>query len=223
VGAPHGGDQVLDRLSRYAPFTGIVFVIVFLVGVFSGNSSPNGNATGAKVIAFYAKHKSGQETGDLVGGIGLVFFLFFVAALYGYLRRAPAARTLSLLGLIGAALFTTGFVLFAGIDYALAYGSHSLSPDAAQALNLLDNELFLPLFVGAIVFGVGIGLAIVRSGLLPAWLGWAILVFGIAAGTPAFFIGIIGLAIWTLVTSVLIFQRSAGPPARSPGPAPATA
>jgi len=199
---------MLDRLSRYAPFTGIVFVVLTVISIFSGNTSPNANASGERVIAFYVAHKSSQEAGDILGGFGFIFFLFFIAALYGYLRRAPAARTLSLLGMIGAALFTTGFILFAGIDYSLAYGSHTLSPDAAQALNVLDNQLFLPVFVGAIVFGVGTGLAVVRSGLLPAWLGWAILIFGIAAGTPAFFIGIIGLAIWTLVVSVLIYQRT---------------
>jgi hypothetical protein len=57
-------------------------------------------------------------------------------------------------------------------------------------------------------------LAVVRSGLLPAWLGGAVLVFGIAAGTPAFAVGTIGLVIWTLVVSVLIYQRSAPPAAR---------
>lgn len=212
---------MLDRLSRFAPLTGIAFVVLVVIGIFTSNTSPNANASGARVISFYMAHKSSQETSDLLGGIAFVFFLFFIAALYGYLRRAPAAQNMALLGLVGALLFTVGFLLFSGLDYALAYASHSLAPDAAQALNVLDNQLFLPLFVGAILFGVATGLAIVRSGLLPAWLGWAVLVFGIAAGTPAFFVGVIGLAIWTLVVSVLIYQRSAQPAAGEAVTAPA--
>jgi hypothetical protein len=34
---------------------------------------------------------------------------------------------------------------------------------------------------------------------------------------------VIGLAIWTLVTSVLIYQRGAGRPAAEPAPAPSAA
>jgi len=199
---------MLDRLSRFAPFTGFAFVVLLLLGIFSSKTSPNAQASGARVIAFYMAHKSGQETSDLLLGFAMMFFLCFIASLYGLLRRAEAAQTLALLGLIGAALFSAGLTLFAGIDYSLAYASHTLTPSAAQALNVIENQLFLPLFVGAVVFGVATGLAVVRSGLLPAWLGWAVLVFGIASGTPAIFIGGIGLMIWALVTSIMIYRRS---------------
>jgi hypothetical protein len=204
---------MLDRLSRFAPLTGLAFVVLVVIGIFSSNTSPNANATGAHVISFYTAHKSGQEASDLLLGIGLAFFLFFIAALYGYLRQAPAAQNMALLGLVGASLFSVGFLMFGGIDYTLAYASHSLTPSAAQALNALDNQLFLPVFVGGLVFGISTGLAVVRSGLLPAWLGWAVLVFGIASGTPAFYVGFIGLVIWTLIVSILIYQRSGQPAA----------
>lgn len=211
---------MLDRLSRFAPLTGIGFVVLLVIGIFTSNTSPKANASGARVVSFYTAHKSSQEASDLLLAVGLVFFLFFIAALYGYLRRAPAAQNMALLGLVGAFLFAVGFLVFGGIDYTLAYASHSLTPSAAQALNALDNQLFLPVFVGGLVFGISTGLAVVRSGLLPAWLGWAVLVFGIASGTPAFFVGIIGLAIWTLVVSVLIYKRSGQTAGRKAVPAP---
>lgn len=218
-----GGESMLDRMSRYAPFTGIVFVVLAVIGIFTSHTSPHANATGARVISFYTAHKSSQEASDLVFGLAFAFFLFFVAALYGYLRRTPAAQNMALLGLVGALLFSVGILLFSSVDYALAYASRSLAPDAAQALNVLDNELFLPLFIGGIVFGIATGLAVVRSGLLPAWLGWAVMVFGIASGTPAFVVGFIGLLIWTLVTSVLIYQRSGRPETQGAVPAAAAA
>jgi hypothetical protein len=211
---------MLDRLSRYAPFTGVVFVVLVLIGIFTGNSSPNADASGERVISFYVAHKSSQQASDLLLGFAFMFFLFFIASLYTLLRNSPAVHTMALLGLGGALMFALGFAVFGGVDFALADVPKKLTPDAAQALNVLDNELFLPLFIGAVVFGVATGLAIVRSGLLPAWLGWAVLVFGIAVGTPAFFIGLIGLLIWTLVVSVLIYRRSGLTPAgRAPAPA----
>lgn len=214
---------MLDRLSRFAPFTGIAFVILAVIGIVSSNTSPKASASGAHVIAFYTAHKSGQEASDILLAFGFIFFLFFIGSLYGLLRRTPAAQTLAALGLAGVVLFVVGVAVFGGIDYSLANASHTLSPGAAQALNVLDNQLFLPLFMGAVVFGVATGLAVVRSGLLPAWLGWALLVFAIATGTPAFFVGLIGLLIWTLVTSVLIYQRSTPSAAGGQAAAPAAA
>jgi hypothetical protein len=199
---------MLDRLSRFAPLTGVLFVVVMLIGMLVSHTSPNANASGQRVLAFYTAHKSGQETSDIVLGFALMAFLFFVASLYGYLRRSPTVRTVSLLGFGGALLFAVGFALFGGIDYSLAYASHTLSPDAAKALNVLDNQLFLPNTVGLFVFAIATAIAIVRSGLLPAWLGWVVLVFGIATGTPAFFPGLIGLLVWALVVSVLIYRRA---------------
>jgi hypothetical protein len=202
---------MLDRLGRFAPFMGFLFVALMLVGMFASHSSPNANASGERVIAFYTAHQSGQEMSDIVLGFALMAFLFFIATLYGFLRRSPAVRTMSLLGFGGALLFAVGFALFGGMDYSLAYAAHSLTPDAAKALNVLDNELFLPNTIGLFVFAIATGLAVARSGLLPAWLGWFIIVFGIATGTPAFFPGLIGVMVWTLIVSVLIFTRAEQP------------
>jgi hypothetical protein len=130
---------------------------------------------------------------------------------------------MALVSLGGALMFAVGFGLFGGIDFALADTPSKLTPGAAQALNLLENDLFFPFAIGSITFGVATGLAIVRSGLLPAWLGWVVLVLGILAATPAALIGLVGLLIWSLVVSIMIFQRSAQPAADAPLVAPATA
>lgn len=212
---------MLDRLSRFAPLTGIAFAVLTLISIFSSNTSPSSSASGAHVLAFYAAHKSSQQASDFLLGIALIFFLCFIGSLYGLLRRSPGAQTLATLGLAGAVLFALGFALFAGIDFSLAQASRTLSPQAAQALNVLDDQLFLPAFVGAVVFGLAIGLAIVRSGLLPAWLGWVLLVVAIATGTPASFVGAIGLVVWTLVVSVLIYRRGEQPAGVEAVPQPA--
>lgn len=200
--------KLLDRLGRYAPFTGLVFVVLVVIAIFTSNTSPSASASGVKVIAFYTEHHSSQQATDILFTIGSVFFLFFAASVYGFLRRSDAVGTMALLGLGGALLVALGFAVFSAIDFALADVPGKLSPGAAQALNVLDNDFVFPLVVGAWTFGIATGLAIVRSRLLPVWLGWVLMVIGILTGTPAFFVGLFALLVWIVVVSVLIYRRT---------------
>jgi hypothetical protein len=210
-----------DRLSRFAPLTGLVFVALAVVSLLIEKESPGNTATGAKVIAFYEANHSNVRSSNFLFVLAFLFFLFFAASLRGFLRRTPAAEALSALVLAAAAVLTVGVTLFAGIEFALAADPSHLEPAAAQALNVLGNELFFPLALGASVFGIAAGLAILRGAQLPNWLGWVILVLGIAEITPAGEIGFFGFIIWTVVVSVLIYLRSGAakptPSADAPG------
>jgi hypothetical protein len=201
--------QAFDRLGRYAPLTGLVFVVLVLVAILSSHSSPGSSASGSRVIAFYTAHHSSQQATDILFTIGSVFLLFFAASVYGFLRRSEAAGTLALLGLGGALLLALGFAVFSSIDFALADVPSKLSPDTARALNVLDSDFIFPLVIGAWTFGIAMGLAIVRSRTLPIWLGWTLIVIGIVTGTPASFVGLFAFLAWIVVTAVFIYRRSA--------------
>ncbi len=58
-------------------------------------------------------------------------------------------------------LLGVGGAIFSSLDWALADARNSLDPAAAQALNVLSNDLFWPFQAGLAVFSIGIGLAIV--------------------------------------------------------------
>ena len=74
---------------------------------------------------------------------------------------------------------------------------------------MLSNELFLPILGGAFVFGVCAGLAIVRGAALPTWLGWVAIVLGIVTLFPPIgFFALFGFVIWTVIVSVLMYQRT---------------
>jgi hypothetical protein len=197
-----------NRWTRLAPLTGLVFVVLTVIGIFASHSTPNSDASGARVIAFYEAHHSAQSANDIVLTFAFIFFLFFAGSLRAYLRRTPVVEALAALVLAGAVLMTVGFTLFNGIDFSLADVPSKLSPSAAQALNLLDNDLFMPVFAGACVFGISSGLAILRGARLPKWLGWVAIVIGIASASPAFFFALIALLVWTVVVSILIYTRS---------------
>lgn len=209
------------RLSRLAPLTGLVFAAMFAVVTLTEKETPEAGASGAKVIAFYAANHSNIKSSNTLLALAFIFFLFFAASLRGYLRRTPAAEPLSALVLAASVLMAAGIAILAGIAFSLAENYSEIQPAAAQVLNLLGNELFFPVVMGACVFGIAAGLAILRGARLPKWLGWVIIVLGVASPTPAAEIALFGLVIWIALVSILIFLRSAPanavPSAGAPG------
>jgi hypothetical protein len=195
---------------RLAPLTGVVFVVLFVIGYIQLNDgTPSTDASGAKVISYYNAHNQGGIGFTLL--LSMVFGLFFFGILRSYLRRAPRAEWLSAVALSGAVVFTIGIAVDAGTAYALSDVPTRLSSGAAQALNVLSSDLSMWFYpAGLCVFMLAFGLAILRSGLFPRWLGWVTAVIGVAAVLgpliePAFYL----TGVWILVVSVWLFQRSA--------------
>src|SRR5438128_10029764 len=103
---------MLDRWSRLAPLTGIVFVGLLVATFAVGGSTPGVHATGLKVLSYYKAHHSRQMASAFLGAVGVVFLLFFAAALRTDLRRVERARPLAALGLAGAAVLGIRVALF---------------------------------------------------------------------------------------------------------------
>ena len=208
-----------QRLSRLtAPLTGLLFVGLTLAGVAMSNNTPSSDASGTSVIAFYEAHRNSQRVSDILLVFASLFLVFFAGSLRGYLRRKPAAEAASALVPVGAALLAVGLTVVSGIDYALADVPSHLGAGAAQALNVLDNDVFFTVLVGGGVFGIASAVAILRGATLPKWLGWVAVVLGIAMMTPAFWLAGIVLFVWVLIVSTLIYLRS-GSTTATPTPA----
>ncbi len=211
-----------DRLTRLAPLTGILFAILVVAGIVTGGESPEANASPAKVIAYYAGHRSEVQTSAILFALAFLVLVLFGGSLRSYLRRTAAAEGLSALVLAGAVLMAAGAILGSGVEYGLAHNLSSLTPAGAQTLNLLSNELFLPIIAGAFVFAITSGLAILCGAKLPRWLGWLAIVLGIAAIIPPIsFPSLFGFVIWSVIVSILMYRRS-GPASPAAGPADAT-
>ena len=171
------------------------------------------------MISYYSAHRSDIQTSSVLVALAFLFVVFWAGALRSYLRRAPAAEAPSALVLAGGVLLSVGATSLAGVEFGLAREIHHVGPETAQALNILGNELFLPILVGGCVFGISSGIAILRGAPLPKWLGWVAVVLGvITVIPPASFPGLIGFVLWSLIVSVLIYVRT-GPNAASPAAA----
>ena len=190
-----------DRWSLRAPLTGVVFVVLLVIAFAVTGGSPDVKAGGAKVISYYKAHSGSERAGAILGAIAAVFWLFFAGSLRDHLRRFGASDGLAATAFGGAVLFAVGDAIFSALGFTLSDSPGSLDPAAAQALNVLGNDLFFPLAVGNGVFLLANGLAIVRGKVLPAWLGWAAIVLGVLAVSPAGFVAFVGLGIWTLIAA----------------------
>ena len=153
----------------------------------------------------------------------LAFFMFFATSLRGYLRSTGSVEGLAALVLVAAGILAVGLTVSGGFAYALADAPNRLAPASAQTLNLLDEDVFFAMVIGVGLFALASALAILRGARLPNWLGWVAIVIGVIAFTPAFGIALIGLTIWVLVVSVLIYTRSRQPQTARAHEAPATA
>jgi hypothetical protein len=200
---------VPNRWDRFAPLTGIVFVALTVIGFAVSGKRLSVHDSGTKVLSYYHAHHSSQMGSAALTAFGIVFLVFFAAALRAHLRPLTAGRALAALGFGGAILLAVGEADFAGFTWSLADAHKSLTPAAAQALNVLEDDFFWPFAVGIAIFGIGYGLAIVRSRSLPVWLGWLAFAIGIVGVTPIGFIAFLVLMAWTLVVSVLVFRRGA--------------
>ena len=200
-----------QRVTRLAPLSGVVFAVLTFVGFFAGGETPDTNATPAKVLAYYAAHRSTIETTSILVAIAFLFAIFWSASLHSYLRRTGGAQSLAALVLAGGVLMFMGASTLAAIEYGLAHEIHIVGPQTAQSLNILSNVLFIPLIAGGCVFGLGSGLAILRGAALPNWLGWVAIVLGVVAVIgPIGFFALLVLLVWTIVASILVYLRSDG-------------
>jgi hypothetical protein len=204
-------------LQRLAPLTGIPFAILLAFTFFGTQSSPNIHDTGVQVIHHYNQHKGSHLAGDICGGVAVVFFLFFISSLRSYFKDKPGADGLSMSALVGGIFIGMGGAIFTSLYVALIDARHDITPQAAQALNVLSNDFFFPFEIGLIVFSLSIGLAIIASGALPKWLGWVMVVIGVVAFTPVGFFGFMVVLLWSIIVAILIYRRTGLGASRAPG------
>jgi len=205
---------------RLAPLSGVVFVVLVVVGFIPvGGETPDANDSPSRITSFWADHHDKEVVAALLIAIGAIFLAIFVATLRDRIDRRDGGDTWSNLILIGGTVSVAGFLVAVGFHIAMADGGdHHYSAQAMQALNALDNDSFFPFAGGLGIMMLGVAGVTIKGGVLSAWLGWAALVLGIGQFTPVGFIFFGLTGIWIIVASILLSQRAEGAAA-----APATA
>jgi hypothetical protein len=202
-----------QRWSALAPLTGVAFVVLVVIAFAVGGETPDIKDSPQKVLSFYNDHDSKQMFSAFLLALGTVFFFFFLGVLRAVLRAGEdAVGRLSAVAFGGGLVLGTGMLAFAGFTFALADAADHLTPDAAQALNVLNSDFFFPLAAGLATLMIATGISSIRSRVLPPWASWVAIVLGIAAITPAGFFAFLAFGLWTLVVSVWLWRAASAAP-----------
>lgn len=204
------------RPQRWGPLSGVAFVVILVVSFFLA-STPGSGDSGAKVIAWYANssNKRAADIQTLLADVAVVFGLFFFGYLRDLMRATDLGRRLAPVMFGGAVVFAGGGLLSSGATWALTDVPKKLTPAAAQALNLVSNDLSGPLItIGVSVLTLASGIVFLKTRMLPQWVGWLSLVIGVAGVLgPIGFFAFMATGIWILILCYLLYrQEMAGVP-----------
>lgn len=194
------------------PLTGVAFVVVVIAAFMVGGDVPDPTEDSAReIVDFYADNEGRQGASIGLEILAGTLVIFFGSYLRGVLEAAEGERGSGLLPRITFAatvIIAVGLALDATLAIALSETSDDISPEAVQALSALWNNDFMLWALAGQLFLLATGLAVVRHGALPKWLGWIAIPLGLAASTPIGFVAVIGSVLFILISSVLVTLRA---------------
>ena len=197
------------------PLTGVVFLVVVIVGfTISGEPPDPKDDSAQKIVDFYVDNKSSLMAGTYLEALAAALLVFFGAHLREVLRVAAGGKDfLSTAAFAGLLLIAVGFTVDGSINLALAETAEDIEPAGVQALAALFHNDFIPFAVGSVVFLVAMGISVLQHGALPKWIGWIALVLAVIAFTPIGFFAFIGSGILIAVMGVTLAIRGRAKPA----------
>jgi hypothetical protein len=185
--------------------------VLGIVSFIVGGEPKSADDPVREIVDYYVDNKDSVEAAAFIAMAATALLIFFGA----YLRRVLHAaggegEMLSLVAFAGLLVVGVGFAIDTTIAIALAEAADDVDPVAVQALQALWDNDFVPIALGVLLFLWATGLAVIRTGVLPKWLGWVMLVLGVAALTPLGFVAAIGSALLVLVLSIWLSLRARG-------------
>jgi hypothetical protein len=206
----------MGKASKYSPLMGVVFAVLFVPAMFV-NSTPSSNNP-AKWVSFYDKHSN-----QVTSVVDAYLFVLAALALLGFLL---ALRT-RLAGAMPAFAFYSGVIAVAGLTIAggllatvggnlLFNNSSDKFPLDGNVANYVTSTGFPVLLVSSMLplafcFG-GFAYAVIRTGALPAWIGWFAILPALGLLFAVVFLPILLLPVFTVIVGVVLTLR------RSPEP-----
>jgi hypothetical protein len=164
----------VERPGRYtvAAVSGVLFVVVLLVGLYVAPDLvyPE-EQVGGVAGSFYVNYESRLLAQAVLFGVASVLFLFFLGGLRAFLARAEGQEPrLAPVVLAAGAVFTALGLLQAATLTALFYLEGAI------------GDLALFPFAG---FLAAAAMVLIRTRVLPGWLGWIGAVLGLVVGLLA--------------------------------------
>ncbi len=207
---------------RIGALSGIAFAVLviigFAVGIRQANDVVPSDVSGVIALNF-GQTQDEIRLGAMIILAGIFFLFWFLALLHHRLREAEGgAGWLANVAYSGGLLTGAMLLVFASFGMAASVmKDYQGDWQVAKTLLTLSWD-HLAVLVPALAAMVG-GTAVVsiRSGALPAWLGWLSVLLVIAPVVVDPGLMAIVFLIWVIVVSVVLLYQTFG----EPGPAPA--
>jgi len=210
---------------RWAALSGLVAVALWVIGVVIDESSSLPGDDPNEILSWFQDESNTILVGAFIFMLGSLFFLIFLGALRARLVEAEGRRALLTAIAFGAGIVATAMtLLIPGPNLAGALAEDDLTPEAAQALTVMDDAFFVGAELAAALLLAATGFPILRYGALPRWLAWISFLFALWLLIPP--VGwaglLVGVPLWTIIVTLLLWMRPGGEPvaARPPEPIP---
>lgn len=213
-----------DRWERLGASTGIAFVVAVIAAFILQPPPPDVDASAREVSQFFVDHQGGVRVTVAVLSLALFFFLWFLGSLHGTFSAAEGGG-----GRLSAILLAGGIIVLVAILIAVttaavaAFRPQELSPDVIVALNDLGQLSVGVAAFAFVAFFASAALLTLRTGALPAWLGWLAAVTAVfnglgigniftasgafaADGILGFLVPFILFLLWFLAASVVLVR-----------------
>jgi len=207
----------VERSSRewLWPLTGILFAVLLIVSIIVQGSPKGADKPASEVAQWYIDNKDSAEIAAFIGTVAAVPLIFFGA----YLRKVleGAGPALAVLPLIGLTIVGIGGAIDNMLLFATAERANDISAESVRTIQAIWDNDFLPFFLGIMVFLWSVGIAVLRTGALPKWLGWVAIAGGVISLLgPIGFIGALVAALWVIIASIMLSMRARSAPAGAP-------
>ncbi len=199
-------------LERYAPLTGLLFVVLVIAAVIVGGESPGANDRIGDVIKYWRDNDDKAIAASIIAAYSAVALLWFAGVWRATLAAAEGVPArLANTAFAGAIVAVVGWSMLIAFNFMAAETVGDVTPQVTQTFSALQADFFFPLAIGVAVFLLASGLAMVRGAMLPAWPGWVALVLGLLAVSPGGFFAILGMLAWVAAISIMLFMRGESP------------
>jgi hypothetical protein len=150
-----------------------VFVAFAVAGFLAGGEAPKTSDASAEVVRYFDSNRGQVIVGSVLFAVGLVFLVWFAAAVANHLRESGESRagaTVLAAGAVFAAVQLVLSTLYATLAFSIAG-----SGQAATTKALFDFDLALDVLgglpAGLFILAAAVGLK--RTASIPPWLAWA--------------------------------------------------
>ena len=218
----------MEKVERWLPLSGVLYVVLGLVGVALVTDQPDFLPTGEEAAKWFVDDNSAVTGSGILWMLSLIPLLIFLGILRNRMRAVEGSE--DRLSWTASTASVGGVTLVAAATSLQVMGALRADEDGEIAPGLaqlyLDASGILYGAAAPILFGVGVlttaALALHSGELMPKWMAWVGLAFSIVAFIPpiSWVFMFLLFNLWILALSIMwtVSSDDADPtPAPSPG------